>query len=106
MSHRHRGGGDRPALDSPVPAAHLRVMTSGPTTPDEIKSLLVTILADATGSARERWHALVKVELRVGPPAPPRPNWGVVPQGNAEERIAISRAVCLVRDEFPRLGQH
>jgi hypothetical protein len=79
-------------------------MVRQPTTPDEIKSLLVTILANATDSSPERWQGLVEVELRHGPTAP-QPNWGVAPQGNAEERTAISRAVCLVRDEFPRLGE-
>ena len=79
-------------------------MVREPTTPADIKSLLVTILANATDSAPERWQDLVQVELRDGPAAP-HPNWGVAPQGNAEERTAISRAVCLVRDEFPRLGE-
>jgi hypothetical protein len=78
-------------------------MIPQPTTPAEIKSLLVTILADATQSAPERWQDLIEVELRPCPGAP-HPNWGVAPQGNAEERTAICRAVCLVRDEFPRLG--
>jgi hypothetical protein len=79
-------------------------MLQRPKTPAEVKSLLVTILADATESAPKRWQDLIEVELRHGPVAP-HPNWGVAPQGNAEERIAISRAVCLVRDEFPRLGE-
>jgi hypothetical protein len=80
-------------------------MISQPTTPAEIKTLLVTILADATESAPERWQDLIQVELRSEQAEPPRPNWGVAPHGNAEERAAISRAVCLVRDEFPRLGK-
>ena len=78
-------------------------MVRQPTTPAEIKSLLVTILAEATDSAAQRWLDLVEVELRDGCTAP-HPNWGVAPQGNAEERAAICRAVCLVRDEFPQLS--
>ena len=86
-----------------VMTTHLSVMDQ-PTTPAEIKSLLVTILANATESAPQRWQELIEVELRACPGAP-HPNWGVAPQGNAEERTAICRAVCLVRDEFPRLGE-
>ncbi len=82
---------------------HIPHMDRQPTTPAEIKSLLVTILANATDSSPERWQDLIQVELRDGP-VEPHPNWGVAPQGNAEERTAICRAVCLVRDEFPRLG--
>jgi hypothetical protein len=78
-------------------------MTSQPTTPAEIKSLLVVILTGATESAPERWEGLVEVELRGDEAQAPRPNWGVAPQGNAAERAAICRAVCLVRDEFPRV---
>lgn len=72
--------------------------------PEQIAELLVSMLAEATGTKKKRWReAIGQVEM-LPLTMNVRCNWSVSPKGSDEDLRAIGNTVELVRTAHPYVG--
>ena len=75
-------------------------MTAESPTPDHLLSLLVTIVANATGKQEGHWRPLMTIEP-VQPAHNPRTNWRIAGNPGRDDGNAIERASEIARLHHP-----
>lgn len=70
-------------------------------TRDQVGDLVAHVLAGAAGGTEAKWRKLIGSVDRVPTWRYVRFNWVVEPNGSAEQRDLIARAVDVVRAEHP-----
>lgn len=76
-------------------------VVSDSTSATALRALLVRTLAEASGQAETRWEKLLGEVKHAVPRHNPTTNWRLTWTGSAEDRVAIRRAVEIVRAEHP-----
>lgn len=73
-------------------------------TPDELREIIVGLLADGAGGEAKRWRDVVGKVRSLALAANVRSNWSVDPRGSEGELVVVQRAVKIVRAEHPHVS--
>lgn len=79
------------------------LMASAPT-PEELREMLVTMLAGAAGGSEDRWRQVVGSVAKRSLMQSIQTNWSIEPRGSNDELEVVERAVEIVRSAYPYAG--
>ncbi len=74
-------------------------------TPDQLRDILVEILAGAAGGTREEWAAIVGEVEELSFAVNVGSNWSISPKGTASQVETVQAAEQLVRAEHPYVAK-
>lgn len=69
--------------------------------PSKLAQLIADVLSGAAGSAEEPWRDIIGPVHKLSNVDHVRSTWDVIPGGTMRQRVAIAKAVLVVRAEYP-----
>lgn len=73
-------------------------------TPEELRTILATVLAGAAGGSEEHWREVIGPVTQRSLMKSIQTNWTVAPNATDEELETVERAVEIVRGAYPYVG--